>query len=190
MIENLLNARTKYSSKYNTARWVSNKEAKIIHKIVKNSRATSIYESGTANGFSTLWLALEGAKVTTYDPKSRPKIWDEEEFSGVKHNIIFKQERFCLGLHSKNLKPNLYFIDGDHSLLGVVQDWLSVLYFLKSGDHVIMHDVVHASGEDKGAVRFWGALADPCNRYINRSNNKFKFTTYDTERGVGHMEVL
>jgi predicted O-methyltransferase YrrM len=114
------------------------------------------YESGTANGISACWAAVQDRhiEIHTFDPINRVKIWDYDntDLSDLTPNIHFHQERFSDGLervYTPNQK-SIFFLDGDHSGEGVKEDWEAVEKVMSPGDTVIFHDL-----NIEAIHRFW-----------------------------------
>jgi cephalosporin hydroxylase len=134
---------------YNTGSWVSHVEGKTIYNLVKE--AESYIECGTANGYSACW-AIAGMldngrypNILTWDVIERPKVWDDPD-SGVSddYNDIATVyvEPFHVGWPRTSTVPGpqLYFIDGDHSTQGVLNDWNAVKPRLQAQDKILFHD--------------------------------------------------
>lgn len=161
----------KDSEVFNRARWVTVDEANILYTIAKEEDPDFILESGTANGFSTMWLALHGSIVFTFDPVSRPKVWDAD---GKPCNIQCIERSFstmpelAAGLPGKKM----FFIDGLHTSQGVKDDTEAVKEVVQEGDVIVFHDL-----NDSHVVRFWDRMND-------HASSKEE---YHTRRGIGKM---
>ena len=128
---------------FKRARWVTLEEASLLNTITQDFKPDYIFESGTANGFSTLWLSLYGAPVYTFDPVSRAKTWDNLQ-GGTPSNITYYQRPFeDLPQILSELKgsKSLFFVDGLHTSKGMQADCAAVLEHAEEGDTVIFHDL-------------------------------------------------
>lgn len=167
---------SKRKGSYNQGRWVTNEEAEILLNLMKFFDFKLAYESGTANGYSTCWLALAGTAVHTYDPVSRTKVWDEPQFQDLKPHITYHEERFDSLDLSKRAHPSLFFLDGDHSTTGITNDVAAVAPHLTPGDVVVFHDLNIPTVWRKWA-RWRTALLEESSAY--------SFQEYDTRRKMG-----
>jgi predicted O-methyltransferase YrrM len=140
----------KAGEEFNKGRWVSNDEGELLRRLVAASSAKHAFESGTANGFSTCWLAcslLLDGKVFTYDPVNRPKVWDQKfGVEALKDSIVcrtnvFKEVKNEEVLVNRGEGTYLFFIDGDHGQMSILQEWEAIQPLLKKGDVVVFHDL-------------------------------------------------
>ena len=156
---------------FNRARWVTLEEAKLLYTIVEEEDPDFIFESGTANGFSTMWLSLHGPDVFTFDPVSRPKVWD---VIGKPANIEYVEDEFSTMTEiAKNLPgKKLFFIDGLHTAGGVNGDTDAVKEIISPGDVIVYHDL-----NIQYVVRCW----DRTNDFASSTK------TFDTRRGMALM---
>ena len=155
----------------NKARWVTIEEADLILKLAKEANPDCIFESGTANGISALFLSTIGCPVYTFDPASRPKMWDRFPSD----NITYIEDRFSSVVErypELKDKKKVFFIDGDHSNSGVTEDCKVVREFAKEGDLIIFHDL-NIEAVVRGWMRMWRRGKD-----IER---------YETRRIVGSL---
>ncbi len=151
--------------RYNRARWVSLQEGRVLYDAVKEEEPECIFESGTANGFSTLWLALCDIPVVTFDPIFRLKLWDEME-GGCLENITCVSEEFSSSDMLERAQAvegkKLFFIDGDHESTGLLKDTEAVKKVVSPGDVIIFHDLNIAS-----VFRAWHRMTDFASSYEN-----------------------
>ena len=156
---------------FKKARWVTLEEANLLYTIAEEEDPDFIFESGTANGFSTMWMALHGCDVYTFDPVSRPKVWDAE---GQPSHVHYVERSFSTmpdvakHIHGKKM----FFIDGLHTSQGVLNDIDAVKEVVQEGDVIVFHDL-----NDSHVVRFWDRMND------HASSSK----TYLTKRIIGKM---
>jgi len=139
-------SRRTFDAKYKQARWVNYDEAELLREWVRAANPDIVLESGTANGYSSLWLAsgLDQGKLYTFDPIDRPKVWMEFPSLEVTTKINFCQAEFRHLDKHVNPTPSariVAFIDGDHGYVSVMEDWNALHPFLKSGDVVLFHDL-------------------------------------------------
>ncbi len=123
-------------------RWATIEEAKLLHTVAVDTKPDIILESGTANGWSSLWLSLYGAPVYTFDPIDRLKLWDG--VWDVSTTISYIEANFStIGEKLADLKgkKGLFFIDGLHTSGGMLEDCAAVLDFASPGDTVLFHDL-------------------------------------------------
>lgn len=135
-------SKKEFDQKYKQARWANLDEAELLREWVRAADPDLVMESGTANGFSALWLASglkDGAELHTFDPINRPKLWEEFEH---KLPIIFHRTKFMnIGDFIKpSDKKIVAFIDGDHGMLSVLEDWAALRPLLKKNDVILFHD--------------------------------------------------
>jgi len=130
----------------NLARWIPDEEGEWLREVTRLSGASVVYESGTANGYSALWLASglpKAGVVHTFDVVDREKCWAQLP---VGREINFYCNSFHLGVvRFLNTRPKdqkaLFFIDGDHTKEGVTNDIAVIEPHLRKGDTVIFDDV-------------------------------------------------
>ncbi len=126
-------------SVYWVSGWMDEDEAEILYDIACQEKVEHIFESGTCNGFSAMWLSLVGCPVTTFDPIDKPKVWDL--VGGKPDNVTYIQSDFA-ALDCKDLKgKKLFFIDGDHGFEYADEDAFTALLNSSSGDVIVFHDL-------------------------------------------------
>ena len=131
--------------KYKTAFWVTAQEGQLLQKILRETRANTYIEIGTANGYSTAWAATviwdSLVHIETYDPVDRPKVWDKPAFElrYTKDFINFIQAPFKA--ERSYIHPIVFFVDGCHSQKGIREDWNEIKGYLTPKDTAIFHDV-------------------------------------------------
>ena len=125
---------------YKVGRWVTEKEAETLCRLIKDHNVTEVYESGTANGYSACRMTEAGVRVTTFDPFSRPHIWDEPEFKSYGDSITYVEAGFETMKHEPAPGPRLFFIDGEHDITHCRLDLNTVLKGIKKGDVIAFHD--------------------------------------------------
>lgn len=143
----------------------------LLYSLIRNIRPTTIVETGTCHGASTIWMAaaLEsahadnpGAHVHTFDlfeldPDSRlremPLYKDQvgqvrKRFkdSGLDHRITLHVGDSSANIrHLAQQHPNLpiefAYIDADHSYAGVTADFQAVDPLIPVGGYVMLHDI-------------------------------------------------
>ena len=133
---------------YASKRWISEREGRALKELIQLVGAKSYVESGTANGFSTMWAALglpEDGKVYTCDIVNRPKMYEDESLgcTALGSKIEFIEDRFSnIEAHLKDVeRPMVCFIDGSHRYASVMEDWETLTSILRAGDLVVFHDV-------------------------------------------------
>jgi predicted O-methyltransferase YrrM len=172
----LTELRTVKRDPYKRARWVTLEEAYLLHDIVDETGVEYVIEAGTANGYSAAWMACAGAKVITFDPYDRKKIWNEHKELGK--GITYVQDSYISAIiRCSHLRSNtkLFFIDGEHDYESIQEDVAVVYELAQEGDIVIFHDLYEGHGEVKAA---WSELMEPFGK---------EHTVYDTARGIGRM---
>lgn len=124
-------------------------EAIFLYSLVLQEQPDVIFESGTAMGWSASWMLLaSNAPIYTYDPNIRPRLF---EIKKKKFNFI--NDSFSTVVHKLPewvSYKKLFFIDGDHSMTGLLEDFNSIEQFLESEDIIVLHDTVRESGVIKG----------------------------------------
>jgi len=131
----------------------------MLYEIILESRPERVLEIGTQRGQSTKTMLLAMKKnnlgvLISIDHKSRHDIMDAE-YPDVK-----PYWRFIKGSShdSETLKAakdafeddklyDLLFIDGDHKMPGIQQDWDDYVPLVKPGGVIIMHDICNANEE-------------------------------------------
>ncbi len=159
---------------FKRARWVTLEEGQLLDTIAQEEKPDHIFESGTANGFSTMWLSLFGCPVTTFDPVSRGKVWDVMD--GLPDNIIYVEESFEaeVGEYAKKVTGRkMFFIDGLHTSHGIKDDLAAIKEVVQDGDILVFHDL-----SEKPPLRFW-------QRTIG--SNSSESEVYNTRRIMGRM---
>jgi len=140
-----------HSSKFKFERWIIEEEANIICNEIKDY--PTLYESGTANGFSSYYFSrVISGLVHTFDPVNRPKIWDflELDRSRIKYyDTPFGASANGVMTVLKKNDLKAFFIDGDHAYENVSRDWIVIRPFLTSKDIVIFHDALGVGGVKK-----------------------------------------
>lgn len=167
-----------------TSRWISKEEGEILHNIVKISTAKSIFESGTAYGFSSACLVSgkEGIHLHTFDLVDKPKIWDYpplkvEKYKNRIHCHIAPFDEGIGQYLQERDGPSVFFIDGDHSRIGVTKDWRSIEHYLKEEDIVIFHDL-HIRPVVKAWLKIVDKLPDGCHTIVYETLNNIGITFY------------
>lgn len=141
-----------------TARWCSPEEGKLL--TVNMRLVEEAYECGTANGYSTSWLALAGPKVIhTYDPVDRPKVWNNEQLEALGKYIEYHQQPFSELEIASDRGSALFFIDGDHSSSAIAEDMHTVEKHMQAGDIIIVHDL-NITPVAREWARFVGRIKD------------------------------
>ncbi len=152
-------------------RWVNLEEAELLRSIAEETDPDFIFESGTANGYSTMWLALQGCDVYTYDIADRAKVWDD---TGKPSFVHYTEDRFSTMTKIARNRPGrkLFFIDGNHAAYALREDLGAVLEVIHPGDVIVLHDV-----------------HDRCpGRYFRRLKSQAASSeTYDTKRGMAKL---
>lgn len=153
-------------------RWVTLEEANLLYTIGTEEQPDHIYESGTANGFSAMWLSLVGCPVTTFDPICRAKVWDL--FNGIPDNITYVEASFSSIVERAHdpKEKKLFFIDGAHKSHNLKEDCDAVSQMASSGDVVVFHDLSH-----EAVFRYWHRMTDHASTY----------ESYDTKRVMGKL---
>jgi hypothetical protein len=124
------------------SRWVTIEEADLILKLAKEADPDYIFESGTANGISALFLSTVGCPVYTFDPVARRKVWDIVTLPT--DNITYVEDKFSsVAERYPELKDKkkVFFIDGSHSNTGIQEDCNALKEFAKEGDLILFHDL-------------------------------------------------
>ena len=171
--ERLKEIRNTPDKRWKTQRWVTIEEAEILHMVANVMQPEYIFESGTANGYSALWLAESGSSVITFDPIDRKKVWDE--LSLPHSTITYVPESFT---ELPNMYPELkersklFFIDGSHSSGGVNEDYRVIRRYAKEGDIVLFHDV-----RERGVLAVWNRI-----QLLSKDS-----VLYDTHRKIGKV---
>jgi hypothetical protein len=127
--------------RFKVARWATLEESRLLYTLSVNAKPDVILESGTANGWSALWLSLYGSPVYTFDPVSRPKVWDGVWDTSSINYIQANFSTFAEKLPEVVGKKSLFFIDGLHTSGGMKEDCEAVLDCYSPGDTVVFHDL-------------------------------------------------
>lgn len=158
---------------FNKGRWVTIEEAHILNDITTEFEPDYVFESGTANGFSALWLALYGAPVFTFDPVSRVKTWDY--MKKRPSNITYIESKFSIlpsWFFRLKGKRSLFFLDGLHTTSGLKEDCDAVMAYASAGDTVLFHDL----------------NINVCSRAFHRmQKHAIEHEGYDTDRTIGRI---
>lgn len=133
--------RTDTVSTFKRERWVTLEEAHILDELVKEEAPDYIFESGTANGYSACWMGVDGIPVTTYDIVDRPKVWGGTPPANITCVVASFDNAVEDILSAKGKK--LFFIDGRHTVGGVLKDIATVLKGISPGDVIVFHDAFH-----------------------------------------------
>ena len=170
-LEKLYKAETSHPE-FNRGRWVTLEEAHLLYMVGKEEAPDCIFESGTANGYSTLWLSLVGCPVVTFDPVARPKVWDV--LGSIPDNVSYVKDSFSSVVERyKDVGgKRVFFIDGDHSSSGIQKDCEALKEYANRGDVVLFHDLT-----ERPVLRAWMRMAP----YALES------MSYPTRRCVGRM---
>ena len=124
------------------SRWVTKEEIDTLISRIKEYNPFRVFESGTANGYSSTYISTAGFTVHTFDPANRKKVWlgmpkevtDRIDF----HNTSFTEAAEFIDPIRQS--PLYYFVDGDHSPKGVKADFETIKPYLKPTDRVMFHD--------------------------------------------------
>lgn len=170
-LERLRDIKETGKRRFKRQRWVTIEEGHVLNSIVEEEVPHFIFESGTANGYSTMWLALQGGSVFTFDPVNRPKVWDD---TGKPSFVYYTEGKFSTMIESADIPPGkkLFFIDGNHSDHGVREDLEVVLKVIKPGDVIVLHDT-----HDRCPGRYFRRLK------LQAASSE----TYDTQRGMAKL---
>jgi predicted O-methyltransferase YrrM len=128
---------------YNTVRWISDDEGKILQKLVQTREVKYCFESGTFNGWSALWMAHGGAQVDTFDIVDRVKLWDKFTFRNEFAKITFHNCRFDempTTLLQVPEGPKMIFQDGEKSARSLEKEFQLVQPYMEPGDILIVHE--------------------------------------------------
>jgi hypothetical protein len=121
---------------FNEARWVTDEEGDWLFKLIRLYQPAVVFESGTANGYSTTWMAAANPSVIihTYDPVDRPKVWRYTDCANqiVYHNSSFEEARDLIVKREGK---------ADHSTGGIRRDWGVLSGALRRGDVIVFHDM-------------------------------------------------
>ncbi len=135
--------------------WVSEEEANFLYIWASEFRPGCIFESGTAFGYSAMWLSLVGCPVFTFDPHPQKKyVWEELGYDQPE-NLTLVHDRFSSIVTMNRDVPGkrFFFIDGKHSMNGVEEDCEALRQYAKDGDMVVFHDLKY-----KGPLRGFKGL--------------------------------
>lgn len=126
--------------------WSTNDEALYLYSLCLLAKCDRVIEGGTCNGWSTSWLAMaledRGApgKVHTFDIEEKTVIF---EGTDIESRIDRRIAPFHEGIHAVakgEYLRTLYFIDGDHTEVGVRNDWQAVQRYMRVNDIAVFHD--------------------------------------------------
>lgn len=98
-----------------------------------------IFESGTAVGWSSAWMALSGTSVHTFDPIVRERLFSHPLVTS--YVAPFETTAASYLLAYKGMKK-MILIDGLHTVGGCQRDFDSIKDLLEPGDFVIFHDTI------------------------------------------------
>lgn len=164
---------------YASKRWMSEREGSVLKELIQIVGAKSYVESGTANGFSTMWAALglpDDGKAYTFDPVDRPKMYDDLSLgcTELSSKIEFIETEFIdIEDRLKDIEhPMVCFIDGDHEGEVVARDWETICSIIQPGDLVVFHDL-----DAQGVSMAW--------HDITKGDPESPFYTLITQRVMG-----
>ena len=155
--------------------WVTDEEANLIYNMALECRPECIFESGTAFGYSAMWLSLVGCPVFTFDPIQQKKhVWDELGYNQPE-NLTLVHDKFSSIVTMNRDFPGkaFFFIDGHHTPRAVGKDCLAVKQYAKDGDVVVFHDLC-----DRGPRYWWHKLI---------LTNASSYDVYETPNIVGRL---
>jgi predicted O-methyltransferase YrrM len=112
----------------------------ILVSLIYSEQPEVIFESGTAIGWSSSWMAVAtDSPIITFDPVARDQV-----FSVSTGNITRVLGTFDTEIHKWAPKyannKKMVFIDGDHGRSAVVADTMAVVPYLRPYDILIYHD--------------------------------------------------
>jgi predicted O-methyltransferase YrrM len=161
---------TDESIKEKKGRWVTVEEGRLLLQLATTYQPDVIFESGTANGLSAAWMYGSGRPIITFDPIDRMKLWERLGVDGIE----YVRDKFS-SVDSRYPEmagwKKLFFIDGEHTSSGVLEDIEAVKRFAKLGDMVVFHDTI-----DTPIIRAIHRLKDI---------HALTYKQYCTARGVG-----
>lgn len=175
-LDQLIKIKEANNPDYNKGRWVTNEEGLLLQSMVRLFNISLVVESGTANGFSACYLASasENMIVHTFDPVDRPKVWGDLD---LRDRIVFHNKKFSAGAKgvlNKAVGSCLIFIDGDHSVGSVREDWDAIVKELDDGDVVVFHDM-----RERAIGKHWMRMK------AEVGEDHHRFVVLDTQRSMG-----
>ena len=158
-------------------RWATEEEARLLYAFVKDYSIGTVFEIGTANGWTASWMALAGARVYTYDIVDRAKVYEHIAFPvpALVSSIVFTKLGSPECVEDMKLRPLLsgpvlFFIDGDHSTSGVMRDFEAIKPLFKDNDVIVFHDTKKScSGVYKMWKRMQRTYPGQCQGYSTRN---------------------
>ena len=130
-----------------------------LYEIIRENKPEKVLEIGVQNGISTKTIltamgANGNGKLISVDHKHRETILDAD-FSDLKD----RWKLIVGNSHDQNTitevveslseeeKFDILFIDGDHKMPGIQQDWEAYTPLVKSGGIILMHDIINPNEE-------------------------------------------
>lgn len=122
-------------------------DALFMYGLIIRQAPDVAYESGTAVGWSSAWIALamDSKPVYTFDPAIRSSLFKPKQGNITYVNDRFESsvDKYMTGVAGKR---KFFFIDGDHNHTSVLSDFDAVHGYLESEDILLFHDVATGTG--------------------------------------------
>ena len=126
-------------------------EAILLFGLIMLEQPDVVFESGTAVGWSSSWMALASqAPVFTFDPVVRVAVF---------RSHVRVAKRYCEPFESGVVKllntsdwkgkKKLFMIDGDHTKEGAIADFTAIEPYVERGDLIVYHDTSFEFGVRK-----------------------------------------
>ena len=125
---------------------------RLFFRLVRYFKANTILELGTSLGITTSYLALArpGARVITLEGCPQTAALARQTFSkaGIQNVelIVGDFAQTLPALFNTNISPDLVYIDGDHSLEGVLRNFSIISKHLHESSVVIIDDIRWSRG--------------------------------------------
>jgi len=118
---------------------IPKKELLVLHNEARKVDGT-IVDIGTANGGSAFTMALASPKSTvwTIDPSVGPLFFSERERLGLEERVRLIAKTSNEASNNWNKRIDLLFIDGLHTLRGIIDDINNWAPF--TDGHILLHD--------------------------------------------------
>lgn len=127
--------------------WALDEDVQVLYDHIKSENIKTVFEIGTATGFSASCMALAGATVYTFDIEVQAlRIYEEPLFpdqtlqTRIFASLIPSPE--CFKHMHLPPEPVILYIDGDHSREGALRDFEGALEISRPGDLIFMHDII------------------------------------------------
>lgn len=133
-------------------------EAALLWQIVRLHEHPRVLEIGRLDGGSTIMLAAAAGNGVVHSIDIAPR--DDAGMAKILKKLDLRNVTFVVGDSHKTTRImghyyDVVFIDGDHSYEGARRDYLRWSKRLKTGGHILFHDMVQARGNATARAALW-----------------------------------